>query len=247
MKKTVTEASELGLELVRNPSVELIRRKRQKHLRIRIKEDCIQVSAPHRVRLADMRAFAREKEYWIRKQWNKTQAREQQYREQLAQRQNELLLFGQWREIKLTRISDSGAPTALLRKKKERIEFVHSPGESLTSELKKAFYRKQAKRWLPDRVRKLAERHGFTLDRVYVRDQKTKWGSCSSKTNISLNWRLICCPHSVIDYLILHECCHLVHMNHSPAFWNLVATVYPDYKQAEQWLREHEALLFRIV
>ena len=90
---------------------------------------------------------------------------------------------------------------------------------------------------LPRRTRELARLHDITIQRVTIRAQKTRWGSCSARGTISLNWRLIQAPPSVQDYLIIHELMHRRQMNHSVRFWNLVAKACPDYQLAEQWLK----------
>lgn len=74
---------------------------------------------------------------------------------------------------------------------------------------------------------------------ITVRDQKTRWGSCSSRGTLSFNYRLIFAPPRVLDYVVVHELCHLTHMNHSKDFWNMVASVMPDYKLCKNWLKEH--------
>ncbi len=74
---------------------------------------------------------------------------------------------------------------------------------------------------------------------ITIRDQKTRWGSCSSRGTLSFNYRLIFAPPAVLDYVVVHELCHLTHMNHSADFWNLVGSVMPDYKQHRKWLKEH--------
>ena len=100
-----------------------------------------------------------------------------------------------------------------------------------------------AARELPPRVWELAKLHGLTVQRVTVRNQKSRWGSCSRRGTISLNWRLIQTPELVRDYIILHELMHLRQMNHSDRFWQEVAGVCPNYPAAEQWLKEHARLL----
>lgn len=92
---------------------------------------------------------------------------------------------------------------------------------------------------LPERTRRLAETHGLVVRRVTVRDQRTRWGSCSATGTVSLNWRLVQMPDAVRDYVILHELAHLRVLNHSPKFWSLVATLCPDHAVAERWLKEH--------
>ena len=101
-----------------------------------------------------------------------------------------------------------------------------------------------AERTLPGRLVELATQHGLRekVRRVSVRNQRTRWGSCSRRGVISLNWRLVQVPDSVRDYVLLHELAHLVHMNHSARFWKEVERLCPDYKASEAWLREHGRL-----
>lgn len=80
---------------------------------------------------------------------------------------------------------------------------------------------------------------GGSYTSVTVRDQKTRWGSCSSRGTLSFNYRLIFAPSAVLDYVVVHELCHLTHMNHSKEFWNMVGSVMPDYKVYRRWLRDH--------
>lgn len=98
----------------------------------------------------------------------------------------------------------------------------------------------RAARELPTRLLDLAARHGFTVSRVTVRQQRTLWGSCSRRrSSISLNWRLVRMPDDVRDYILLHELAHLHHPNHSTAFWRLVASICPTYRESRRWLRRH--------
>jgi predicted metal-dependent hydrolase len=103
--------------------------------------------------------------------------------------------------------------------------------------------RRLAARELPLRVLELAARHGLTVRRITVRSQKSRWGSCSRRGTISLNWRLIQTPAFVSDYICLHELMHLRQMNHSPGFWREVERACPDYRTAKRWLKEHSDLL----
>lgn len=75
--------------------------------------------------------------------------------------------------------------------------------------------------------------------RIQIRDQKTRWGSCSSRGTLSFNWRLMLAPPAILDYVVVHELCHLTHMNHSGDFWSCVAAILPDYKEKRRWLKEH--------
>jgi predicted metal-dependent hydrolase len=90
---------------------------------------------------------------------------------------------------------------------------------------------------LPGRLLRLAATHGLEVARVTVRNQRSRWGSCSRDGTIALNWRLLQMPTTVCDYVLLHELMHLREPNHSPRFWAQVASVCPDYAQARAWLR----------
>lgn len=84
-----------------------------------------------------------------------------------------------------------------------------------------------------------ADRMQVTYGKVTIRDQKTRWGSCSSRGNLNFNWRLLLMPEAVMDYVIVHELAHRKEMNHSAAFWHVVENYMPDYRERLQWLREN--------
>jgi predicted metal-dependent hydrolase len=88
---------------------------------------------------------------------------------------------------------------------------------------------------------------GVTYGRVQIRDQRTRWGSCSSRGTLSFNWRLALAPLEVLDYVVVHELCHLREPNHSPRFWRLVASRRPGWRRQRDWLGAHgpELLAFR--
>jgi predicted metal-dependent hydrolase len=81
---------------------------------------------------------------------------------------------------------------------------------------------------------------GVTYGRITIRNQRSRWGSCSGKGNLNFNCLLMLTPSHVIDYVVVHELCHRLEMNHSPAFWAQVERVLPDYRKSREWLREHE-------
>ena len=103
----------------------------------------------------------------------------------------------------------------------------------------------KARQMLPDRVRFWAARIGVSYGRITVRRQHTLWGSCSSRGNLSFNGLLAAVPPEVCDYVVVHELCHRLQMNHSPAFWAEVARAMPDYESRRRWLRENGAALIR--
>ena len=99
--------------------------------------------------------------------------------------------------------------------------------------------RDQASTTLPQRLLALAARHGVTVARVTVRDQRSRWGSCGRHGHICLNWRLVLMPDWVRDYVLIHELMHLRRMDHSRTYWRLVAAACPEYEGARAWLRSN--------
>ena len=104
-----------------------------------------------------------------------------------------------------------------------------------------------ARMTLSAKVRYWAAKMGVTYGTISIRQQATRWGSCSSRGNLNFNWRLIFAPEEVIDYIVVHELAHRKEMNHSRAFYNVVASVLPDYKVREKWLKENGEKLWNYV
>ena len=97
----------------------------------------------------------------------------------------------------------------------------------------------QATKYLPERVSFFSKMMGVSCGRLTIRNQRTRWGSCSSKGNLNFNCLIMLMPPEVIDYVVVHELCHLKEMNHSKAFWAEVEKVLPNYKEQVKWLEEH--------
>lgn len=97
----------------------------------------------------------------------------------------------------------------------------------------------KALEYIPKRVSYFAKQIGVTYGKITIRNQKTRWGSCSSKGNLNFNCLLMLTPPEVIDYVVVHELCHRKEMNHSEAFWAEVEKVIPDYKEQVKWLKEN--------
>ena len=122
-----------------------------------------------------------------------------------------------------------------IKETKERFEA--EPTEKLTRE-KVIALADEALKVIPKRVEYFAKVIGVTYGKITVRNQKTRWGSCSSKGNLNFNCLLMLAPPEVLDYVVVHELCHRKQMNHSKAFWLEVEKVLPDYKEARKWLKE---------
>ena len=128
---------------------------------------------------------------------------------------------------------------------------LHQRYQSLSSEKQITQTRKQVEAWLKkkaiilfnDKVNYFSETLHLTPKSVKVRQYKARWGSCNNRGELSFNYLLLMTPDWVIDYVVVHELCHLTYLNHSKLFWQLVAQYYPRYKEAQHWLKSHQAQL----
>jgi len=121
------------------------------------------------------------------------------------------------------------------------------PEDEQSEEIRAAlenWYRQQAKEYIAERTAILAAQHGFEYIGVKIRGQRTRWGSCSSKGNLNFNWKLMMVPAAAVDYVIIHELCHLRELNHSARFWALVRELCPNYKYWVRWLKEHSPQVY---
>ena len=101
------------------------------------------------------------------------------------------------------------------------------------------WYRKMALELITEKVQDYSRIMQVSYQNITIKDQKTRWGSCSSRGNLNFNYRLIMAPLEVLEYVVIHELAHRVHMDHSAAFWDEVACVMPEYGRCRLWLKEH--------
>ena len=133
----------------------------------------------------------------------------------------------------------AGASERVLERPGNRLWVPDGTGdlESIQAALRR-WLRRKAHRHLEPWLRHLAEEYGFTINRVFIKSQRTRWGSCSEKKNINLNMKLLFLPEELVHYVMLHELCHTVHLNHSKRYWALVGDHVPDYAARRKALRE---------
>lgn len=219
----------------------LRRSNRARRIRIRfMPQSGFEIVFPKEQTKSDAMAFFQQNQAWVLKTWVEAQAKRiMAVREQRFVDGAEWLYLGDKITLKLQ--EDGEAARFSLRD--SRLEIVlpqqlHDD-QSLLRDIVEAFYRLQAKRYLPPRTRQLAQLHGFSFNQLRIKNQKTRWGSCSAKRNINLNLRLMMAPCAAIDYVIIHELCHLRELNHSPAFWAIVESYCPAFRHWRAWFRQH--------
>jgi predicted metal-dependent hydrolase len=177
------------------------------------------------------REFAASRKTWLEKQWRILEARRAP--PQVLRPGMEILLRGQPVVLELHCDGENWQ----LQFGAERTPLAN-PAGNLRPALERHLHN-AARIELSRRVQDLASHHSSSVKRIVIRNQKSRWGSCSCNGTISLNWRLIQLPDQVRDYIIVHELMHLRELNHSPRFWREVEKACPDYRQAEEWLKRN--------
>ena len=146
-------------------------------------------------------------------------------------------LFGQ-------NITISHQPNARCGARLEENKLIVSGGAEFLHRRVKDYIRKAAADEFYKLSAPLAAQIGCKINGICIKDTKSRWGSCSTLNNINYNWRVALAPHYVIDYLMAHEVSHLKHPDHSPAFWQCVADLYPDWQKGRDWLQKNGRLLY---
>lgn len=205
-------------------------RARRLSLRISSLDGKVTLSGPPYVRERDYMAFIRDKEDWIIK--NLAVMPEKT----LVAAGAVLVYRGSF--VTVTMGSQRGVRLA------GDAIYVARTSRSIGASIK-GFLKSQARDALAHASDRYAAQLGVGYSALVLRDTRSRWGSCSSQGQLMYSWRLIMAPPDILDYVAAHEVAHLIEMNHSRAFWNVVARLYPDYEKAREWLRSHGPMLHR--
>lgn len=204
----------------------LRRNSKARRLSLRLESDGeLVVVAPNFVPKMLISHFVDQQEAWITTQRTKQAARKRS--------DTTLSLFGKEFKLELTFGSPAGKVTLTTVLCK-----VESPTANWRPVLER-FLKLRAEQYLTERIVQLAKHMQVSFTKLVLRQQKTRWGSCSTSGTISLNWRLVHYKPEIIDYVIIHELAHTVHHNHSSAFWHLVAQFDPEHQLHRGWLRRN--------
>lgn len=163
------------------------------------------------------------------------------YREQIPNREfepgEEFPYLGNQLEIVVEQRSTSKVDDSEFRLAKHHVE------QTSIQRALETLYQREARDHFEDRADHFAEQIDVEYDKIEIRNQRTKWGSCSTTGTLGLNWRLMMAPPEVIDYIVIHEIAHLRESNHGSEFWSLVAEYDPEYEKHAEWLSENSARL----
>lgn len=223
---------------------------RAKYLSLRIdSQRGLQVVTPKRAHIsqADIDALLKSRADWILKHLtrmdNATAGISRDYRDGSS-----MPYLGA--QVRLTIVPAAGERTSVRLDSKNAVFIVRVPdalrGQARIDAIREAFgrwYSKQAREHIPLIVEHWAQQMNLTIGDIRIKDQRTRWGSASSKNNLNFNRRLMMAPPAVIEYVVIHELCHFFEMNHSPRYWAHVATHCPDYKRLRKWLKANSAAL----
>lgn len=192
------------------------------------------VTTPPRFPLGRIHDFLRQSRGWIEKHLILHKRRVK------VGDKNSLLYFGSIKTVKIAQHPRSSAVVV------DGDAVIISPVQHTAESISRALIRwlkSEAEQYLIMETAKIARRMRQHYTAIQIRDQKTRWGSCSIRGNLQFNWRLVQAPKDVIDYVIMHELAHLEHMNHSRRFWDYVQEFDPNYVDHKRWLRLHGAAL----
>ena len=204
-------------------------RRAVKRARIAVDEDLqVRVTLPLDFSQEEIDDLIERKERWIQKQLAFFRDRRDA---RITLLHNEILYLGEIYTFQRL----SGLRSRVAIKDEEKI--IYSGRNLLADGALGTWYRQEAKRVIMERLEHFAKTYKFTYNKVFIRNQRTLWGSCSSKRNLSFNWRLIQTPLDIIDYIVVHELVHTKILQHTKAYWERVASLYPQYRQARVWLK----------
>ena len=153
----------------------------------------------------------------------------------------EYFLLGKSYSIKIKKVPAEEKISMCISESEQRKWILQTPSMSkkIIRETIVQWYCCQAKKIIYERVQFYQPYVNEKIGTIRIKEQKTRWGSCSSKHNLNFNWKCIMAPIEMVDYIVVHELCHLKQMNHSQAFWNEVGKILPDYKMRDMWWKKH--------
>lgn len=219
----------------------LLRRARRRTIGLTIDHRGLRVGAPHRTPLSEVETLILRHGDWVAQKLDEWRERRRPVPLQLADG-TRLPYLGGWLEIRLSAGSNrvawaDGEPQALMPTSPPTLTLFPRPSTDAAALLRKALQQKALEHFAP-RLAHHAARFAIAVPPLRLSSARTRWGSCSAKSGIRLNWRLIHCAPHIIDYVIVHELAHLREMNHGPRFWAIVESHCPDYRAIRAELRQ---------
>ncbi|MBS3789232.1 M48 family metallopeptidase, partial [Candidatus Bipolaricaulota bacterium] len=201
--------------------------------RIDIKMTGVKVVVPKASGL-DPEKFMEEKRKWVLKNYREMQDILADLPERTFEEGESFPYQGEEHEIKYSEVDQVTVKNREIHIPEEAVES-KSPGDVLED-----FLREKARQDIKSVIEKYSNEIEADYDKLYIRNQKTKWGSCSGKNNLSYNFRLIMAPSDVLEYVVVHELVHLEEPKHSKAFWRRLSDLLPEYQKSKDWLKKNQ-------
>lgn len=213
---------------------------RARQMRITVAEGRVTVTLPRGIKTSEAEILMQQHAAWLLKHLDAAPRLKKTARTLPA---DVILLRGE--AVRIEVIEETGRLSRLKVEEKQGRLVVYVPeGSSATPRrLVTPWLRQQARTVIEAEVKRQAARMGVSYQSISIRDQRTRWGSCTSKGSLSFNWRLVMAPPTVLEYVVVHELAHRKQLNHSKAFWQVVVQYYPNYPQARAWIRANASLL----
>ncbi len=197
----------------------------------------IRLLLPKRASIQDGERFLESNREWVFKEWlriAKTREKQSHLFEPFLEK-NSIVYLGKKYQLVID-VGKRVLPPVIVE---DDVIVVQCVKAELAEKILERWYRQQAKAVITGSLEYYRAQMNLDYNELTIKDQKTRWGSCSSQGNLNFSWRLILAPKEVLDYVVVHELAHLVEMNHSDRFWAVVWRYYPEYKKQVKWLREN--------
>ncbi|OPJ61312.1 M48 family metallopeptidase [Clostridium oryzae] len=204
------------------------------------------VKVPMQYNKIHIELFLQQNKSWLVGKISKVEFLNKNYENRNYTQGEEFFYLGNRLPLHIEKIEGSSLALAM-----KEDGFYAKLGESITVSTRKnhikqaliLLYKKAARRVLMQKTEYFSSIIGVNFNKIFIKEQKTLWGSCSYINNINYNWKIIMAPEKIVDYLVVHELCHIKFRNHSKEYWNEVGKYLPDYKHRRKWLKENGRML----
>ena len=220
--------------------VEIKRSNRVKSVTITVEESSVLVAVPRLLELERIKKLLKNKKQWIKEKVA--------LHHEAQPKSNKEFVSGECfsylgRNYRLKVNQGYYKPAKLINGRFSVTLFAGTDNADLIKESLLAWYEKHAEIKFNEKVKRYADIMNVKYNSVGIKSYKSRWGSCSAEGDITFNWKVIMAPNRIVDYVVVHELCHLIHHDHSPKFWREVERFMPDYLECKEWLKHNGSFL----
>ena len=221
--------------------VKVVRTRRKRTAAISVSDDTVKITVPSTLSDNRIRELITKRTPWIKKQLQEQLDRPKPKAKEYAHGETFAYLGKHYQLKVLTGVASSiklkgGYFEVTLRK-------IDHNSKSTIRRLLTEWYKDHAKKRLMDKTKRFAKIIGVVPNSITVKDYKSRWGSCSTQGDISYNWRIILAPDNIVDYVVVHELCHILEHNHSSRYWQHVTRYMPNWRECRDWLKQRRIVI----